>query len=139
MTSFSGTKIDPFYVVDTHALIWYLTDTSKLGKNAKAIFEAAERGETQLVISAVVIAEMYFANAKSGLFADFWKTYQNLKSSPFCQFEPFLDDHVRDFDRDVAVPEMHDRIITGLARGLGASLLTHDSKIIASGIVGIVW
>jgi PIN domain nuclease of toxin-antitoxin system len=57
--------LEPLYIVDTHALIWYLTDDRKLGKQASAIFAAAERGETQLVVSAIVVAEMYYANKKN--------------------------------------------------------------------------
>jgi hypothetical protein len=40
-------KIEPLYVVDTNALIWYLMDDRKLGRRAGEIFAAAERGETR--------------------------------------------------------------------------------------------
>jgi hypothetical protein len=46
---------------------------------------------------------------------------------------------VLNFDAESAVPEMHDRIITWLARRLGAPLLTHDPQITASNLVQIVW
>ena len=76
--------IEPLYVVDTNALIWHLNDDRKLGKQARAIFAAAERGETRLVVSAVVIAEPYYADQKFGLFADFDAVFHRLRDdAPF--------------------------------------------------------
>lgn len=137
--SSSGMKIELAYVVDTNALLWYLTSHRRLGKHASEVFAAAERGETQIIISAITIAEMYYANKKQALFADFRQTYRNLKANPQYQFEPFLADHVLDFDTSLAVPEMHDRIIAGLARRIGAPLLTSDPLITAAGIATIIW
>ncbi len=64
--SSTTTTIEPLYVVDTNALIWYLTKDQKLGGQAHQIFEAAEQGETQLILSTITMAEMYFANVKNG-------------------------------------------------------------------------
>ena len=47
--------------------------------------------------------------------------------------------HIPDFMQDVAVPEMHDRVIAGVARRLGAPLITSDPLIIAANLVKIVW
>ena len=137
--SSSEMKIEPLYVLDTHALIWYLTNDRKLGSQAAAVFAAAERGETRLIISAIVVAEMYYANKKNNWFADFSTTYRGLRAKPYFRFVHFKADHVLDFDRDATVPEMHDRIIAGLAERIGAPLLTSDPLIGAAGIVTIVW
>lgn len=137
--SSSEMNIEPIYVVDTHALIWYLTNDSKLGKRAAAVFAAAERGETRLVISAIVVAEMYYANKKNNWFVDFNATYRQLRAKPYFRFIHFRADHVLDFDNDASVPEMHDRIIAGLARRIGAPLLASDAQISASKLVELVW
>jgi PIN domain nuclease of toxin-antitoxin system len=126
-------------VVDTNALIWYLTSDRKLGTQARQVFEAAERGETRLVLSAIAIAELYYANKKNGWFPDFQHMYQQLRSKPQFRLIPFTADQVADFDADSAVPEMHDRIIAGLARRLGAPLITADPLIASANVVQIVW
>lgn len=54
-----ATNLEPFYVVDTHALIWYLLNDKKLSSRAKAIFQAAEQNQTILIVSAIVMAELY--------------------------------------------------------------------------------
>jgi PIN domain nuclease of toxin-antitoxin system len=131
--------IEPVYVVDTHALIWYLTNATKLGKQASGVFAAAESGETRLVVSAIVVAEMYYANKKNQWFIDFNTTYQQLRSKPYFRFVHFKADHVLDFDNDAPVAEMHDRIIAGLARRIGAPLLSSDLQIAGANLVKVVW
>lgn len=85
------------------------------------------------------MAEMYFANAKHGWFPDFAQTYHDLMSSPHFQFEAFNVEDVLRFTADAAVPEMHDRIIAGLARRLGAPLIASDPLIVQAKIVKTVW
>ena len=126
-------------MVDTNALIWYLTNHPRLSKQAESVFEAARRGEARLVVSAISVAEMFFADKKFGFFADFHAMYDALKARPEFEFVPFQADDVLDFEQDAAVPEMHDRIISGLARRLGVPVLTNDPLIIASGVVTVEW
>ena len=138
MTS-SPETTDPAYVVDTQALIWWLTDRQKLGARARGVFDAAERGETRLIISAIVIAELYYANRKWRLFADFGSVLGRLKAQPYITLVPFTPDDVQEFPQDDAVPEMHDRLIAGLARRLGLPLVTSDDQIRDAGLVPVVW
>jgi PIN domain nuclease of toxin-antitoxin system len=135
----SETTLEDFYVVDTHALIWHLTSEKPLGKQPEAIFAAAERGETKLLVSAITIAEMYYANKKNRWFENFKETYQQLVSKPYIRLVDFKADHTLDFDQDMNVPEMHDRIIAGLARRIKAPLLTIDPLIKADETLRIIW
>ena len=135
----SPPTISAAYVVDTHALIWYLLGDKKLSAHALVIFQAAERGETQLVVPAIVIAELYYADKKHRLFANFDKEYTTLKAKPYFLLVDFNPDAVLDFEKDNAVPEMHDRIIVGLARRLGVPLITLDPQITAAKVVTIAW
>lgn len=134
-----ATTPEPFYVVDTHALIWYLLNDKKLSAQARALFEAAEQHQTMLIISVIVVAELYYANAKNRWFPDFKALYIDLIGKPYLRFVPLADQHVLDFDRDSLVPEMHDRIITGLARRLNAPLMTSDPLITRANLVTIAW
>jgi PIN domain nuclease of toxin-antitoxin system len=133
------TNPEPFYVVDTHALIWYLTGDKKLSPQAKAIFEAAEANETILIIPAIVLAELYYANVKNKWFDDFTAVYDDITEKPYIRFMPLDHTHIPDFMQDSVVPEMHDRIIAGVARRLGAPLVSSDPLIQAAAIVTLVW
>jgi PIN domain nuclease of toxin-antitoxin system len=135
----TATRLEPFYVVDTHALIWYLLNDKKLSSTAKSIFQAAEQNQTILVISAIVLAELYYSNVKNKWFPDFMTLYEDLISKPFIQFMPFDHTHIPYFLHDRVIPEMHDRIIAGVARRLNAPLITSDPLITNARIVTTVW
>lgn len=127
------------YVVDTNALIWYLTKNPRLGEQAKRIFDAAEHGNTLLVVSTITLAELYFSDKKFKHFDSFEAVYRDLQSRPEFELIPVYPEDVLELERDAAVPEMHDRIIAGLARRLEIPLIASDPEIVNSGIVKTVW
>jgi PIN domain nuclease of toxin-antitoxin system len=137
--SFTLTNPEPLYVLDTHALIWYLRDDAKLSPSARAIFLAAEANRTLLLIPAIVIAELYYVNLKHKWFADFTIVFNEIVSKPFVRFVALEHTHILDFKQDDTVPEMHDRIIAGVARRLGVPLISSDIAIAASGIIQVIW
>jgi predicted nucleic acid-binding protein len=127
------------YVTDTHALLWYLTNSPLLSPAASAAFDEADAGQALIYIPAVVLAELYFILAKFNLPLNFAAEFARLEAGPQFEFVPFLPGDVTDFAADAGVPEMHDRIIVGVARRLGAPCLTRDRAITSSGIVPVIW
>lgn len=127
------------YVADTHALLWYLTDSPLLGKNASAAFDEADAGNAFIHVPSIVLAELYFLNVKLNAPIDFTGEYKKLETGGQFVLTSFEPQDVLDFDADSAVKEMHDRIIVGAARRLNAACLTKDSSITNSGLVKIIW
>jgi len=117
-----------FYVTDTHALFWYLINSSSLGANARLAFDEADAGQALIYVPAIVIAELYYLNEKKGRPLDFHAKYARLDQSKQFVLLAFDPSHVLDFDACSAVTEMHDRIITGVARRMHAKLLTRDTR-----------
>ena len=97
------------------------------------------RGQAVIYVPAIVLAELYFLNEKGGRPLDFPSEYARLRQSGQFVFVAFLPEDVLDFDVDAAVPEMHDRIIVGVARRLSAVCLSVDPYIVDSGLVRVVW
>lgn len=139
MTTSTPTTVESLYVVDTHALIWYLLGDTKLSQRALALFQAAESGETRLIVPAIVLAELYFANEKHKWFADYRIVYEDIVSKDIFRFLPLNHHDVLDFEQDSPVPEMHDRMIVGVARRLNAPLITSDPLIVRADIVRVEW
>ncbi len=127
------------YVADTHSLLWYLINSSLLGKNASAAFDEAENGSALIHLPVIVFAELYYLNVKHNFITDFKADFQKISQSGQFVTVPFEPEDVLDFDKDSSVKEMHDRMIVGVARRLNAPLLTKDVNITASGLVKIVW
>ena len=127
------------YVADTHALFWYLTGSKRLGVNAKSAFDEALKGKAIIYVPSIVLAELYFLNEKLGLPLNFASIMKILRDSSQFTLVPFRALDILDFDKDRIIPEMHDRMIVGVARRKRAACLTIDPKIVASGLVKIVW
>ena len=45
------------FVADTHALLWWFTDSPKISPKASEVFEKCEAGESIIFIPSIVIAE----------------------------------------------------------------------------------
>jgi predicted nucleic acid-binding protein len=127
------------YVADTHSLYWYLTASPKLGRGAREVFEQASRGEAEVVIPSIVLAELYYLNEKAGEPLVFKDEMTKLRLAGQFVFTSLDPPHIADFKQDNAIPEMHDRIIAGVARRLNAVCLTRDPEIRSSGLVETCW
>jgi predicted nucleic acid-binding protein len=128
-----------YYVADTHALFWYLTGSSHLGTNALKSFTEALHGQALIYLPAIVLAELYFLNEKYGRPVDFVASTDQLRNSSQFIFVRFSAEDTLEFDQDSAVPEMHDRIIVGVARRFDAIRISRDSKIIGSRVCKTIW
>src|SRR5690348_5794207 len=101
-------RVETLYVIDTHALYWWLTTDGKLSDRANEIFDAAERGETLLIIPAIVLAELYHLNLKQASPLDFIAIFDRLAEHPSFEMVAFEAAHVLDFAEDASVTELHD-------------------------------
>jgi PIN domain nuclease of toxin-antitoxin system len=123
------------YVVDTHQLFWYLTDDPKLSTAVESVLDDANDALSIVHVSVVVLAELYYLNKKLRYPIDFVDTFHELNASSGFVLTALEPLELLDLDTDSAVAEMHDRLIVGLARRLGATLLTVDSNILGSKVV----
>jgi PIN domain nuclease of toxin-antitoxin system len=127
------------YVADTHTLFWYFTASPLLGAQAHDAFDEARDGHAIIYIPAIVLAELYFLNEKKNRPIDFSATFALLARSSQFVLLPFEPIDILQFDLDKAVPDIHDRMIVGVARRLGATLLTRDDEIVNSSVVRTIW
>lgn len=127
------------YVADTHTLFWYFTASPSLGPKAHGAFDEAKDGQALVYVPAIVLAELYFLNEKKDRPIDYSATFALLVQSAQFVLLPFEPIDTLDFDRDKAVVDIHDRMIVGAARRLGATLLTRDEQIASSGTVRTMW
>lgn len=125
------------YVVDTHALFWYLIDSPLLGPAAQAAFDEADTGHALIYVPAIVLAELYFLNEKKGNPLDFATKYQRLAQSSQFVLLPFFPAITLDFDS--CAGDIHDRMIVVDTLRLDAKLITRDKEIVASGVIATVW
>ena len=126
------------FVIDTMALVLRL-EKRKLSQKVNAIFNNAENGDVDLIIPAMVVAEV-------GYLAERKRIETNLKDlKKYCSkyksivIEPITEEIIeRTFEID-DIPELHDRIIAGTARKKGLKLITNDPVISCSRFINVIW
>ena len=125
------------YLVDTHALVWFLLEDRKLPARALRLLRAAERGERDIIVPTIVLAEGITIEEKGrlglpkGRILDWVLTHPSLV--------------VADFDLSALVEmqglaaglELHDRIIAATARLYSAAVITRDPMI--TRVVETMW
>jgi PIN domain nuclease of toxin-antitoxin system len=132
------------YVLDTHALVWYLEGNSRLGRTAKATMSAAE---SELVLSLIALAEAAFLIEKGRIgIPSISELLADVRSDDRIEIQPLS---IAIFERSLTIegqriPELHDRFIvsTGLhLQDLGhrVSILTKDESITDSGVLPVIW
>ncbi len=129
---------DNLYVVDTHALFWYLVRSPKLSEVGEQIFQKAFAGEVTLVLSPIVLLELYGLARKVNAPFDFAAELALFEQPPF-SIEPITSADLRLLDRLSNIPELHDRLIAATALRLDAPVLTCDPALRACPEITSIW
>ena len=132
------------YILDTHALVWYLEGNPRLERKAETTMSATD---SELVLPLIALAEAAFLIEKgrvgipaiSNLLADVRRDNRiEIQPLTMAIFERSLT------SEGLRIHELHDRFIvsTGLhLQDLGhtVSILTKDENITTSGVLPVIW
>ena len=135
-------------VLDTHAVIWYLSGSKELSPTARLIIQTAERNGDDIFISAISLVEIVYLVERGRLpSAALDRLGEALKDSTrslaVAPLDTAIAEAMKTIPRDI-VPDMPDRIIAATAARLDAELVTRDSRLHAAGALRtaglrIVW
>ena len=129
----------PVYVTDTHALFWYRKDSSKLSPAADAVFRLAFAGGAQILVPAIVVAELYYLTQKLGTAQTPSDILADIKSSREFVFSELGQADLENLVRVNDVPEMHDRLIAAAALTHEAAIISKDETLRSSAAVEVIW
>lgn len=129
-----------YYIVDTHALVWFLEKSPKLGEKAREVFLDED---SNLIIPTIVLAEIKFLFDKNRFTTSLDKVFSIITDDPRCIVHPL------DLDVIGLLPttlEIHDAIIaaTGLLfkkkpTSEDVVVITKDVEITNSKLVKTIW
>ncbi|TAN43534.1 MAG: PIN domain-containing protein [Nitrospirae bacterium] len=126
------------YVTDTHSLVWYFTEDTRLSNKALAAFESSTVDGT-IFVPAVVLAEIMFISKKGRISLSFEDTIKKIEESENFQIAQLTVDILSIADKIEVELEMHDKLIVATAKFYEATLISKDENIIESGVVSTVW
>ncbi|HEY0481735.1 MAG TPA: type II toxin-antitoxin system VapC family toxin [Kofleriaceae bacterium] len=129
------------YLLDTHIMIWWLTDDRKLSKGHARLLERSEQSGTAVGLSAMSLWEIakLVERGRIELTQSVDDSLEQLETSAFVSILPLTGRVALESTRLGA--RFHadpiDQIIVATARCQGLTLLTVDERIIESGVVAI--
>ena len=127
------------HVADTHALLWWFTNSPKLGSKATLVFQECEKGESVIFVPSIVIAEALSIFDRKRVAFDFRKLFTKINKSENYVIIP-LDIIILQKMIDLKdIPELHDKIIVSTAKYLGLPLITKDSVLRNLPQIKTVW
>ena len=132
----------PDCVTDTHALIWYLEDSPRLGTNASQIFTACEQGELLIWVPTICLVEIIYLPERNRISLELKERFlAELQAGNsglvLADLTAEVIEAVEQVPRDL-VPDMPDRIIVATALSLNLPLITRDARIRMAS-VNTVW
>lgn len=123
----------PLIALDTHAWVWWVSGSEQLPSKAKQLIEHTVASGGHVLISSISTWEvaMLVAGGRLELTTDLPTWIARVEALPFVEFVP-VDNrialravHLEGFPhRDLA-----DRLIVATALGMGATLVTGDSRL----------
>jgi PIN domain nuclease of toxin-antitoxin system len=126
------------YVLDTHAIVWYLATDPRLSPAAEAVLDNLT---AEFVIPTIVLVEIQHLHAKKK-FQPGLADVQQLIAARNCTIHPLNKKVVTQIPVGL---DIHDSIIVATAlvyrnlRQLPVTLITKDSKITNSGLIQTLW
>ena len=127
------------YILDTHALWWYLKRPSLLSATAREILLQAEAGNGRLIVPAIVVAELQHVTTRANEPITPIELFSLLDSRSWIDVSELGRPQLEYLHLLPEIPEMHDRLIAADSIIHNAPLLTRDRLIAASPQVETIW
>lgn len=129
--------------LDTHALIWWISNPEKLSKKASRRIDKEVKEKGKILVSSISIWEIYMLVKKGRLKltmdTDSW--LEKIEQINLLQFVP-VDNKIAAKSvnlPDFSNPDPADRMIIATALQNGSPLITSDKKILNYPLVRTIW
>lgn len=127
------------YVVDAHALVWFIAEDGRLSAPAKQILEQAEDADVQVLIPTIVLAEIAHIAQKKKVEVTIEDILKCIERGDGFVIVPFDYEVFKAALRLPAEWEIHDRIIAATALNYASKLISADRVLRESDEIETLW
>ncbi len=127
-----------YVCIDTHTLIWYLTNDTRLSSRVESFLFRAEAGELTIVVPIIVLLECMDIFEKEKVHFDFQTLVLRVTNAQNFIVSALDWTVVLETERTKGFKDLHDRIIVATAKLFDATLLSKD-RIIRSMYAKATW
>lgn len=124
------------FVVDTHALVWFLAGDSRLGQQAGQILRDPN---VRLIVPVIVLAEIKYLGHKGRFDQTLEEVLQVIGNDPRCLIYPIDQEVIEKMPLSL---DIHDGLIVGTALAQSEpveGVVTRDEEITNSTVIAAVW
>ena len=125
------------YVTDTQALVKFMVGKKVINKAAHQAYLSADKGDTAIIIPAIVLMEVLYLFEKNRIQVGLLQT-EDLMESKNYKFEPLNFEILKTASEIDGIPELHDRLIATTAKYFGLPIIANDPVISRSRFVQIL-
>lgn len=125
-------------MADTVALVLHL-EKRTMGTAVDQAFQDVEQKKAQLLLPAMVFAEIMYLSERKRITATLADVETYLTTQTSCMAAPLTLEIVKAAQTITDIPELHDRLIAATAVHHKATLLTNDTTISASTYLQTLW
>ncbi len=126
------------YLLDTVSLVRYLTDSGKVSKKVKSIFERAEQGEHKFIISTISLMEILYLSEKNRISIELDEVVEKIRASTMYNVVSLSPEIVLTA-KNVKFYELHDRMILATAKYLDIPIISPDKKFQEVSGIETIW
>ncbi len=127
------------YVIDTHALLWFLTGNKNISEKSRKILIQSQSEDVQILISSIVLAEIVYILNKKKINLNIIELLNIISKSSSYRVVPF---DLPVFKEMLGLPnnlEMHDRIIAATSLYYKSPLISKDRELHKLSDLKIIW
>ncbi|MBI3335349.1 MAG: PIN domain-containing protein [Candidatus Portnoybacteria bacterium] len=118
-----------YYIVDTHAFLWYLADSPKLSRKVKNIFDSIDAGDAIAILPAIVLLECIDILDKKKVELKFEEIALRISHASNFILSEIDWALILEVNRIKGLKDLHDRIIIATAFLFDCAIVSKDNLI----------
>jgi predicted nucleic acid-binding protein len=127
------------YVADTHSILWFIAEDTRISSTARNLFVRAERSEIEILVPTIVLAELLYICEKAKSPLGLKDVLARILESTGFTVVPFDFEVFQEMLGMQKELDIHDRIIAATSLAYDAVIISKDEELREAEQVKVAW